>query len=71
MCAYFQTFLLEKNRIIQHSQGEGNFNIFYQLLSGADDQLTNDLMLDTIVETDDINLYCEELDDVSVYVCAC
>lgn len=60
-----QTYLLEKNRIAHREQGEGNFNIFHQLLLGADEQLTSDLMLDVPAETDDANLYFEDLDDVS------
>lgn len=62
---HLQTYLLERNRICQRQLEEGNFNIFHQLLLGADDELTSDLMLDAPIETEDANLYCEELDDVS------
>ncbi len=60
-----QTYLLERNRISQRALGEGNFNIFHQLLLGADELLTSELFLDVPEETDDPNLYCEDLNDVS------
>jgi myosin-1 len=33
------TYLLEKARIIQQTEGERSFHIFYQLIRGADDEL--------------------------------
>ena len=56
----------------QRSEKEGNFNIFYQLIAGADDQLTADLLLDISPESEEKNLYIEPYDDVScVCVCVC
>ncbi len=46
-------------------EGEGNFNIFYQLMSGADEQLKNELMFNVPVDTEEKNLYLEPHDDVS------
>jgi len=69
---HVQTFLLEKYRVAQRSEMEGNFNIFYQLIAGADDQLTADLLLNIPVESEENNLYIEPYDDVSgVCVCVC
>ena len=50
---------------------EGNFNIFYQLIAGADNQLSADLLLNAPVESEEENLYIEPYDDVSVVRCVC
>lgn len=59
-----KTYLLEKTRVASHPEGEGNFNIFYQLIAGADDQLTAELMLDAL-PGEEPNLYVEPHDNVS------
>ena len=52
-----------------HPEGEGNFNIFYQLIAGADGTLTSELMLDAL-PGEEPNLYVEPHEDVSiVYMC--
>ena len=61
-----QTYYLERNRVAQRPNGEGNFNIFYQLIAGADDQLRSDLLLNAAVESDEPNLYFRPLEDVSL-----
>uniref|UniRef100_A0A2K6M589 Unconventional myosin-Ib n=1 Tax=Rhinopithecus bieti TaxID=61621 RepID=A0A2K6M589_RHIBE len=39
-------FLVKKFRILKHPRGERNFHVFYQLLSGASEELLNKLKLE-------------------------
>ena len=66
-----QTYLLEKVRVAQRPVGEGVFNIFPNLLVGADAKLKSDLQLDIPV-SDSTNAYIsmEQFGDVSLTICS-
>ena len=54
--ATFRTYLLEKVRVAQRPFGEDIFNIFYNLIIGADSKLQSELQLDIHV-ADSTNAY--------------
>ncbi|XP_063310710.1 unconventional myosin-XVIIIb isoform X1 [Pelobates fuscus] len=49
--AHLQTMLLERIRVAQQPEGEGNFNVFGQLLTGADIDLRSELHLHQMAES--------------------
>eukprot|EP00731_Ephydatia_muelleri_P023185 Em0015g768a len=58
--ATVKSFYLEKNRVAYTPSGEGNFNVLYQLLAGADGQLKSDLLLNNLTgDQTEKNLYVE------------
>ncbi|KAK5574928.1 hypothetical protein RB653_010182 [Dictyostelium firmibasis] len=60
------TYLLEKSRIVRQVYNERNYHIFYQLLSGASEELKEKLNLKTIEEYNYLNKSgCFEIEGVS------
>jgi hypothetical protein len=54
--------MLEKTRVVRRPEGEPNFNIFYQMLSGLDPKTRRDLNLESL---NDPNLFMTPLQRVS------
>ena len=54
-----QSFLLEKSRACSHAPGERNFHIFYQLISGCDEELRRELHLEKSVKFAYLEPACE------------
>jgi myosin-18 len=61
--ASIQALMLEKTRVVRRPEGEPNFNIFYQMLSGLDPKTRRDLNLESL---NDPNLFMTPLQRVSV-----
>ncbi|GLJ33257.1 hypothetical protein SUGI_0669180 [Cryptomeria japonica] len=65
--AKIQTYLLEKSRVVQQSQGERSYHIFYQLCAGASPDLREQLNLKPAEEYSYLNqsncLTIDEVDD--------
>ncbi|KAN0033402.1 hypothetical protein ACTA71_002829 [Dictyostelium dimigraforme] len=60
------TYLLEKSRIVRQVYNERNYHIFYQLISGASEELKEKLNLKTIEEYSYLNKSgCFEIEGVS------
>jgi myosin-18 len=57
-----QALMLEKTRVVRRPEGEPNFNIFYQMLSGLDPKTRRDLNLESL---SDPNLFMTPLQRVS------
>lgn len=60
-----QTFTLERNRVAHRADGEGSFNILYQLIAGADESLRSELLLNAPIDPESRNLYLQPHEDVS------
>ena len=59
---FCQVYMAEKMRVVNRPEGEPNYHIFYQLLSGADDDLRSNLNLENLSEA---NLFMTPLQRVS------
>ena len=46
--AAIRTYLLEKVRLVHQSEGERNYHCFYELINGSDDDLLNELGLESV-----------------------
>ena len=53
--AFITNFLLEKSRVISQAKGERNYHIFYQILTGASEELKNDLLLGQAAQYEYLN----------------
>ncbi|MPC86911.1 Unconventional myosin-XVIIIa [Portunus trituberculatus] len=63
--ASVQVYMPEKTRVVRRPEGEPNYHIFYQLLSGADSDLRRTLGLENLSEP---NLFMTPLQRVSCVV---
>jgi myosin heavy subunit len=61
--ASIKEYLLEKTRIVQQSEGERSYHIFYQLLKGGDKELLNKLKL--IPNPKQYNYLCKSVINVA------
>nr|BAL60532.2 myosin VIII [Marchantia polymorpha] len=69
--AKIQTYLLEKSRVVQQSNGERSYHIFYQLCAGADSKLRERLKLLAAEEYNYLNqsncMTIDNVDDVEQF----